>query len=149
MQVPENNMKKAPLIDVREFLKRTFSVRDSSGVFNKLPEGLAKAYSSHYELINTIGLVKEQLEDAADKEIIGRIADNLEANLQDILECISRLTDRTVIQYNTEENDTLWKISKRYTSELNEILKLNHLESIILPTGRTHLLIPLKSTGCK
>ena len=142
-------MRKAQLNDVKEFLKRAFSTRASYGVFNKLPEGLAEAYFKHCELIEAIGLEKQQLTETPDKERLDRIIENLEANLQEILSCISSLTDRTVITYNTEEGDTLWKISKRYAAELNEILKLNNLENIILPLGRTRLLIPFKSTVSK
>ena len=142
-------MRKAQLNDVREFLKRAFSTRDSYGVFSRLPEGLADAYFKHHELIEAIGLVKQQLAETPDRERLDEIIENLEANLKDIVSCISSLTDRTVIAYNTEEGDTLWKISKRYAAELNEVLKLNNLESIILPLKRTRLLIPFKSTASK
>jgi hypothetical protein len=142
-------MRNAQLNDVKEFLKRAFSTRDSYGVFSKLPEGLAETYFKHCELIEAIVLGKEQVAETSDKEKLDRIIENLEANLKDILSCISSLTDRSVIAYSTEEGDTLWKISKRYAAELNEILKLNKLESIILPLGRIRLLIPLKNTAVK
>lgn len=139
-------MRKAQLDDIKVFLKRAFSIRDSYGVFNKLPEGLAESYFKHCDLIDAIELGKQQLIEAAEKERLDRIIENLEANIKEIISCISSLTDRTVIAYSTEEGDSLWKIAKRYTAELNEVLKLNKLENIILPLGRTRLLIPLKNT---
>ena len=141
-----NDMRKAQFGEVREFLKRAFSTRDSSGVFAKLPEELADAYFRHCELIEAIGLAKLRLAEAENREMLDRAAANLEANLQYILACISSLTGRTVIPYDTEDGDTLWKISKRHPSELNEILKLNNLESVILPPGTIRLLIPIKGT---
>jgi hypothetical protein len=138
-------MSKGRLMDVRELLKRAFSARDTPGIFDKLPEGLAESYFMHCELIDTIGHVKRQLSEAALGESLDRMEERLESNLQDILGCIGRLTDRTVIPYSTEEGDTLWKISKRHSSDLNEILKLNNIESILLPPGRTHLMIPQKN----
>lgn len=137
-------MNKTPITDIRELLKKVISTRDSVRFFKKLPAELVELLFTHFELTGVIENIKRSLPELPQMEALDTIIKNLEANKKLLIDAICILTDRKILLYTTLQDDTLWKISKKFGSEIHEISELNNIKDIILPAEKRLLLIPVK-----
>lgn len=139
-------MKKTPFADIRGLLARALSPGIPSASFGKLPPALVEIYYIHSWLIDKIDIVRQNTSGIPESPELGGVRQRLEENRKILLDGISRLTGRRILEHSVSEGETLWSIAKKYNSEVYEITELNNIGNIFLPEKEI-LLIPSKATG--
>lgn len=140
-------MKKIPIMHIKELLTKAMSTRESAETFGNLPAELLELLFAHFEITATIEKYSEHVPGLLEIEGIGTVKKNLEVNTAFLLDAISVLIGRKILIYKTLENDTLWKIAKKFCAEIHEISKLNNIKNVITPIEKPLLLIPIKHLG--
>jgi LysM domain. len=120
------------------------SARTADKVFNKLPAGLVDLCIRHYELLFSFENIRQN---TLNTELINRLdvmADKLKDNVDILISLIGNLTSRDIRLHTTAEGDTLWKLSRRYKSDIREICEINTIQNVLKPYEKKYLLIPTR-----
>jgi hypothetical protein len=139
-----DGMNKIPVMNITEMLTKAMSSRESAKTFGNLPTELLELLFAHFELISTIENYSELMPELLEIEGFETIKKNLDVNTDFLLNVISVLIGRKILIYKTLEDDTLWKIAKKFCAEIHEISKLNNIKNVITPAEKQLLLIPVK-----
>lgn len=105
---------------------------------------MADLYIKHHQLASELRDVGQSTSEAALSHYLEALARNLDTNMEIILQITGDLTNRKILPYETSEDDTLWKLSKKHTSEIQEICDINNIKDILRPYEKKILLIPVK-----
>lgn len=137
-------MSKNPLSDIRELLAKAIFARASERAFSKLPTGLTDLYINHYDLKSELKNLAQNNPDPALAGIFEAMVLNLDTNMEVLLKMAGDLANRKVLVHETSEDDTLWGLSRKYDSEIQEICEINNVKNVLKPNEKRFLLIPLK-----
>lgn len=144
---PVKHMHENPVSHLRGLVAEKLSARTSDKAFGKLPAGLADLYINHYELLSSIENIRQSTLKTELLSIFDIMAEKLSGNTAALLSLINDLTGRDMQLHPTAESDTLWKLSKSYKSDIQEICEINNLGNVLRPYEKKYLLIPCKPTN--
>lgn len=137
---PVNHRQQCPIKDT------TLSCSCCCELFSPLACELIKLYYSHYILLEHINKVEALFEASLPetRNQLEQLRHELENTSASILKMIEGLVGRQIIVHHIKPGDTLWKISRHYTSDMNEIYSLNHIQNILTLRRGSTLLVPVR-----
>ena len=101
-------------------------------------------YINHYDLKSELKNLAQNNPDPALAGIFEAMVLNLDTNMEVLLKMAGDLANRKVLVHETSEDDTLWGLSRKYDSEIQEICEINNVKNVLKPNEKRFLLIPLK-----
>jgi hypothetical protein len=128
---------------VIESVKRLFIIRNI--FFNSLVIEFIVLLDYHYAALKYISLIKDQDTSAFFLNGLEEIKVTLEKNIDAIICIIGRIINRRILVHITVQGDSIYKLSKKYSSSMWEIFELNKLDDIFILEENKHILVPVKN----
>ncbi len=73
-----------------------------------------------------------------------KLKDSIKENIQQLLEIIEKYSNRKIIVYQINADDSVWEITKNFKSDAAEIYLLNGITKAFSLEDKKILLIPIK-----
>lgn len=137
-------MNEIHLPDILGAAKKALAIKGEQKSFTSLPPGFADLFIELYGIIEKINWLKPGIPDDNLKNELEMFKKNVEANAARLLILICQMINRKIIVHITSEGDTLWKIARKYDSNIQEIFDLNDLRTVFSLEPYTCLLVPVK-----
>lgn len=120
----------------------------SSEAFGSLTPDLIALFQMHCRLADSIrGFQLTQREsDLPLSQVCDTLSENLERNILLLVQQIAEQSSRTLKLHKTSDGESLWRIAKKYDSNMLEIFELNRLENVFAPEAGKLLMIPVKGS---
>lgn len=131
---------------ILDIIKRNLEINNSNKHFSMLSHEFYELFNSHHRLVENLKMLEKSLTETNLNSTLENIKNSLEVNLKHIMEILSQLTNRSFFIYITTNDDTLWKISKKFNSNIEEICELNNIKNVFKIEESKVLLIPIDNS---
>jgi hypothetical protein len=136
-------MDKNYVSSILEIIKRNLDANNSQKHFSLLSHEFYELFNNHYNLVKNVDVLEKSFTRSGLATELDNLRSSLEGNLRYIIEILGQLTNRKFVIYVTTEGDTLWKLAKRFNSNIDEICELNNIKSVFRLEEEKVLLIPV------
>ena len=118
--------------------------RNPCKCFDHMTLEFVELFFAHLKLLELLENMSGILDPDLLTDEMEKLKDSIKENIQQLLEIIEKYSNRKIIVYQINADDSVWEITKNFKSNAAEIYLLNGITKAFSLEDKKILLIPIK-----